>query len=121
MLGVSRFAEYFIGERRKMLGGFLEGMRLGIKVQEDWLVLNGAAYIWNYHLQCFKQGQYTGVYEGLEEAVSAMLTCKTVSEAPQLLASLSDALGDCLLQRHRSGEEEVSARLNAIDSPGPTP
>jgi hypothetical protein len=38
-----------------MLGGFLAGMRLGLKVSEDWLVLNGAAYIWNYHMTSVQQ------------------------------------------------------------------
>ena len=63
--------------RGKVVSGFMAGIRLGRAVAQDWLCINGAAYLWNYHLPLFKSGQLEDLYEALEEAVATLLLCKT--------------------------------------------
>ena len=95
-------AALVIEQRAKIIQGFLAGMRLGRAVREDWLCLNAAAYLWNYHLPLFKTGQFQDLYEALEETVATLLICST--KDARLFASLADGLACALEQRHVSGE-----------------
>jgi hypothetical protein len=36
----------------------VSGLRLGRAVKEDWLCINAAAYLWNYHLPLFRYSVY---------------------------------------------------------------
>ena len=89
-------------QRAGIISGFLSGLRLGRVLREDWLCLNAAAYLWNYHLPLFKSGQLEDLYEALEETVGTLLLC--VSKDARLFASLADGLACALEQRHAGGE-----------------
>jgi len=90
-------------------------MRLGRDVKEDWLCLNAAAYLWNYHLPLFKQGHLDDVYEALEETVATLLLCKARDAV--LFASLADGLARALEQRHASGQEAAYPPQDLTDAP----
>ena len=97
-------AKWVQDERVRIIQGFLAGMRLGRAVKEDWLCLNAAAYIWNYHLPLFRSAapdSLAPLYEALEETVGVLLLCTTKDAA--LFASLADGLARALEQRHAAG------------------
>ena len=108
-------AAWAVDTRTKIVSGFVAGMRLGRDVQEDWLCLNAAAYLWNYHLPLFKQGQLDDVYVALEETVATLLLCKARDAA--LFASLADGLARALEQRHASGQEAAYPPEGLPDAP----
>jgi len=101
--------------RGKVVGGFMGGLRLGRAVAQDWICLNGAAYLWNYHLPLFKSGQLEELYEALEETVGTLLVCKARDAA--LFASLADGLARALEQRHASGQDAAYPPEHLQDAP----
>ena len=50
----------------------LDGMELGLKSAEPWLVLNGAVYAWNHYIH-FLNGQHVVVVEPVFKAVTDTL------------------------------------------------
>jgi len=39
----------------ELLQYFLKGLSLGVQLHEDWLCINAATYIWNYHQTVLQQ------------------------------------------------------------------
>lgn len=108
-------AAWAVDTRGKIVSGFVEGMRLGRAVKEDWLCLNAAACIWNYHLPLFKSGPLHDVYAALEEAVASLLLC-TARDAT-LFACLADGLARALEDRHHSGQDAEYPPEQLPDAP----
>ena len=102
-------------QRTKVISGFVAGMRLGRQVNEDWLCINAAAYLWNYHLPLFRGGELTELYEALEETVATLLLCTT--KDAMLFSSIADGLARALEQRNASGQDALYPPENIEDAP----
>eukprot|EP00002_Diphylleia_rotans_P029704 TRINITY_DN6063_c0_g1_i1.p1 TRINITY_DN6063_c0_g1~~TRINITY_DN6063_c0_g1_i1.p1 ORF type:complete len:2440 (+),score=492.40 TRINITY_DN6063_c0_g1_i1:241-7560(+) len=68
---------------------FIEGVRLGLKLQEDYMVINGCIYLWNYFVPFYKSNRHQEIITALEEA-HAVLT-KMENRPLQLYFNLTNA------------------------------
>ena len=58
--------------------GLVEGMRVGLQLEENWIVLNAAVYAWNYSLHLIKEKQYVKLLQSFQEIFNGMKEMKVV-------------------------------------------
>eukprot|EP00935_MAST-01C_sp_MAST-1C-sp1_P001853 g1853.t1 len=105
---VESLESHLVELKEKVIEGFMSGLKLGLKLNESWIVENAVVYLWNYHNTVFKGKQrhladlMPRLVEALKQSFDALQAIETSNIA--LLASVCEALALVYEQREEYGE-----------------
>ncbi|XP_041369926.1 cilia- and flagella-associated protein 46-like [Gigantopelta aegis] len=97
---------------------FLQGLSLGLELNEAWLVCSAVAYIWNYNNHVLTQNRHREIIETLQTVLDGM---KKVGHAGEtiMLVNICNALAFGLLKPWLPPKEEPAMAVVAAASPSP--
>lgn len=87
-----------------------------MKIGEDWIVLNGSVYLWNYHLNVFQEQQrFLPYLDTLKFCYESLINEKVRMFDPVLLWRIAYAYINALLQKYSVSKQQLIA--DAIQIP----
>jgi hypothetical protein len=73
------------------LQAVLRGMKFGLSIKVDWLVINGAAMLWNTYLRVMHQHRYAELLKALEASVELLLQLEPGQADGALVCGMAEA------------------------------
>jgi hypothetical protein len=92
-----------IEAQSQMLWHIEEGIRVGLRCKQDWIVVNGCIYLWNYFLPIFqdqeKYAPYVNTLRLCHESLAQVVTDASKNEENEKEATAADMDCDMILLR----------------------